>query len=318
MLSSSMLTHALALAGGLTLLVGAAHFLVRGASSLALRLGLSPLVVGLTVVAFGTSAPELVVSVQAALAGAGGIAVGNVVGSNIANIGLILGAAALVRPFLTDASVLRRDLPVLLAATGLGVGILFDRTVGRAEGAVLVVALGAYLAWSVHEARRQSLDRRSEAAEPPATPAGSAWRDAVLGLAGLVVGADLFLSGAVGLAEAAGVPNAVIGLTVVALGTSLPELATSIVAAVRGESEIAVGNVVGSNLFNVLGILGVAALVRPIVAPGLQTVDLLVMTAFAAVLLPMMWSGRRLVRLEAALLAAGYVGYVGFLALAHS
>jgi cation:H+ antiporter len=320
MLSSSMLTHTLALAGGLTLLVGAAHFLVRGAASLALRLGLSPLVVGLTVVAFGTSAPELVVSVQAALAGAGGIAVGNVVGSNIANIGLILGAAALVRPFLTDASVLRRDLPVLLAATGLGVGILFDRTVGRAEGAVLVVALGAYLAWSVHEARRQSLARRSEAVELPATPAGSAWRDAVyvvLGLAGLVIGADLFLSGAVGLAEAAGVPNAVIGLTVVALGTSLPELATSIVAAVRGESEIAVGNVVGSNLFNVLGILGVAALIRPIVAPGLQTVDLLVMMAFAVVLLPMMWSGRRLVRLEAALLAAGYVGYVGFLALAR-
>ena len=314
-----MIAHALALVGGLALLVGAAHFLVRGAASLALRLGLSPLVVGLTVVAFGTSAPELVVSVQAALDGAGGIAVGNVVGSNIANIGLILGAAALVRPFLTDPSVLRRDLPVLLAATGLGVGLLYDRAVGRAEGAILVVALGAYLAWSVHEARRQSRDQRA-AGELPVAPDGPAWRDVVfvvLALVGLVVGADWFLSGAVGLAEAAGVPNAVIGLTVVALGTSLPELATSVVAAVRGESEIAVGNVVGSNLFNVLGILGVAALVRPIVAPGLQTVDLAVMAAFALVLLPMMWSGRQLVRLEAALLAAGYLGYVGFLAVAH-
>lgn len=318
-----MASDVLALVGGLALLVGAAHFLVRGAASLALRLGLSPLVVGLTVVAFGTSAPELVVSVRAALDGAGGIAVGNVVGSNIANIGLILGAAALVRPFLTDASVLRRDLPVLLGATGLGVGILLDRVVGRGEGALLLVALAAYLAWSLHEARRASRDRLRVPAvgELPDATAGPVWRDVAavgLGLVGLVVGADWFLSGAVGLAEAAGVPNAVIGLTVVALGTSLPELATSVVAAVRGESEIAVGNVVGSNLFNVLGILGVAALVRPIVAPGLQTVDLVVMAAFALVLLPMMWSGRRLVRVEAALLAAGYVGYVGFLALAHT
>lgn len=318
-----MASDVLALVGGLALLVGAAHFLVRGAASLALRLGLSPLVVGLTVVAFGTSAPELVVSVRAALDGAGGIAVGNVVGSNIANIGLILGAAALVRPFLTDASVLRRDLPVLLGATGLGVGILLDRVVGRGEGALLLVALAAYLAWSLHEARRASRDRLRvpAAGELPDAPAGPVWHDVAavgLGLVGLVVGADWFLSGAVGLAEAAGVPNAVIGLTVVALGTSLPELATSVVAAVRGESEIAVGNVVGSNLFNVLGILGVAALVRPIVAPGLQTVDLVVMAAFALVLLPMMWSGRRLVRVEAALLAAGYVGYVGFLALAHT
>ncbi|PAP76559.1 calcium/sodium antiporter [Rubrivirga marina] len=311
-----MIPDVLALIGGLALLVGAAHYLVRGAAALALRLGLSPLVVGLTVVAFGTSAPELVVSVQAALDGAGGIAVGNVVGSNIANIGLILGAAALVRPFLTDASVLRRDLPVLVAATGLGVGVLYDRALGRAEGAALIVALGAYLAWSVYEARRQQAT-----AELPVAPTGSAWRDALLiglGLVGLVVGADIFLNGAVGLAEAAGIPNAVIGLSVVALGTSLPELATSIVAAVRGESEIAVGNVVGSNLFNVLGILGVAALVRPIVAPGLQTIDLAVMAAFVLVLFPMMWSGRRLVRLEAAFLAAGYVGYIGFLALAHT
>ena len=312
--SGPMPSDVLALAGGLVLLVAAAHLLVRGAAALALRFGLSPLVVGLTVVAFGTSAPELVVSVQAALGGQGGIAVGNVVGSNIANIGLILGAAALVRPVIADPAVLRRDLPVLLGATAAGALVLYDRDVGRVEGALLVAALGVYLAWSVREARRQ------RAAVDLGAPTGPAWRDAAsvaLGLGGLVVGADLFVRGAVGLAEAAGVSNAVIGLTVVAFGTSLPELATSVVAAVRGESEIAVGNVVGSNLFNVLGILGVAALVRPVVAPGLELVDVAVMAAFAVAVVPMLVSGRRLVRVEAGLLAAGYVAYVGYLVAQH-
>ena len=309
-----MLLDALALVGGLAVLVGAASLLVRGASAIALRFGLSPLVVGLTVVAFGTSAPELVVSVQAALAGAGGIAVGNVVGSNIANVGLILGVAALIRPVLSDPSVLRRDLPVLLGATLLAAAFLHDRAVTRVEGSVLLLGLVAYLAWSIAAARRQ------RDAAPPDLPAATGpvalqalW--VALGLAGLVLGADLFVGGAVGLAERAGVPNAVIGLTVVALGTSMPELATSIVAAVRGESEIAVGNVIGSNLFNVLGILGAAAVVRPLEAPGLQLVDVLVMTALAVLLVPMMWSGRRLIRLEAGVLAATYLGYVAFLAL---
>ena len=155
---------------------------------------------------------------------------------------------------------------------------------------------------------------------PVGDAAGPVWKQAafvVVGLAGLVLGSDLFVGGATGIAEAAGVSDAVIGLTVVALGTSLPELATSIVAALRGESEIAVGNVVGSNLFNVLGILGVAALVRPLAAPGLEALDLAVLGAITLVLLPMMWSSRRLVRVEAALLIAGYVGYVGYLALQH-
>ena len=295
--------------------MGAASLLVRGASALALRFGLSPLVVGLTVVAFGTSAPELVVSVQAALAGADGIAVGNVVGSNIANVGLVLGLAVLVRPIVSDASVLRRDLPVLLGATLLGAVLLSDREVSRTEGALLVLGLVAYIAWSVREARRQR-----DAATDFAAPTGSPWRDTlyvVLGLVGLVVGADVFVGGAVGLAEAAGVSNAVIGLTVVALGTSMPELATSLVAAARGESEIAVGNVVGSNLFNVLGILGLSSLVSPLVAPGLEFVDVAVMAALALVLVPMMWSGRRLVRIEGGVLVASYVGYVGYLVLQH-
>lgn len=309
-----MLPDVLALVGGLALLVAAASALVRGAAALALRLGLTPLVVGLTVVAFGTSAPELVVSVQAALAGAGGIAVGNVAGSNVANIGLILALAVLVRPIASDAALLRRDLPALVAATALAVALLWDRALGRGEGALLLAGLVAYLVWSVRAARRE----QAAVELPVAAPTGPAWRDALFvaaGLAGLVWGADLFVGGAVRIAEAAGVSNAVIGLTVVAVGTSLPELATTVVAAARGEGEIAAGNVVGSNLFNLLGILGVAALVDPLDAPGLRPVDLAVMAAFTVALVPMMISGRRLVRAESGVLLAGYAGYMAFLLL---
>ena len=311
-----MISDLLSLAGGLALLVAAAHVLVRGAAALALRLGLTPLVVGLTVVAFGTSAPELVVSVQAALADAGGIAVGNVVGSNIANVGLVLGLAVLVRPLAADPSLFRRDLPTLLAVTALAAALLADGQLGRAEGAVLVTGLAAYLVWSIRAARRE----QAAVALPVTEPTGPAWRDVafvVAGLAGLVIGADLFVGGATNLAEAFGVSNAVIGLTVVAVGTSLPELATTIVAALKGESDIAVGNVVGSNLFNLLGILGVAAVVRPLAAPGLQPADLAVMAVLAVALAGMLWTGRRLARAEGAALAAAYVGYMGYLVLSH-
>ena len=317
-----MLPDLLALAGGLALLVAAASVLVRGAAALALRLGLTPLVVGLTVVAFGTSAPELVVSVQAALADAGGIAVGNVVGSNVANVGLVLGLAVLLRPIAADPALFRRDLPALVAVTALAAALLVDRGLARWEGAVLVAGLVAYLVWSVRAAHRDQEAAAALAADLPVTePTGPAWRDALLvvaGLAGLVLGADLFVGAATRLAEAAGVSNAVIGLTVVAVGTSLPELATTVVAAARGESEIAVGNVVGSNLFNLLGILGVASLVRPLAAPGLGAADVAVMAAFTVALAALLWTGRRLVRAEGAVLLAGYVAYVGYLIVGHA
>lgn len=306
------------LAAGLALLVVAASVLVRGASALALRLGLTPLVVGLTVVAFGTSAPELVVSVQATLAGAGGIAVGNVVGSNVANVGLVLAAAVLLRPLVADPSLFRRDLPVLVAVTGLAALLLVDRQLARWEGAVLLAGLVAYLVWSVREARRQPVaDAEAVDAELATQPA---WRDLLFvasGLGGLVLGAHLFVGAAVALAEVAGVSNAVIGLTVVAIGTSLPELATTVVAALRGESEIAVGNVVGSNLFNLLGILGAAALVRPMASPGLEALDVGMMVAFTLAVVVMLWTGRRLVRGEGAVLLAGYVGYMAYLVVNH-
>ena len=303
-----MLLHVLAVAGGLILLVLAASALVRGAAALALRYGLSPLIVGLTVVAFGTSAPELVVSVQATLAGAGGIAVGNVVGSNIANVGLILGLAALIRTVAVESALLQRDLPVLVAATLVATVLLLDGALARWEAAILCGGLVASLAWSLTGAKTQP------DAELPAP--GPLWRDAgfVLGgLAGLALGADLLVDGATALAHVAGVSDAVIGLTVVAVGTSLPELATSLVAARRGEGDIAIGNVVGSNLFNTLGILGVAGLVRPLAAPGLGLVDLAVMGAFTLALVPIMVTRRRVTRAEAVVLLLGYVGYTAFL-----
>ena len=311
---SPVIADLFSLAGGLLLLVAAASVLVRGAAALALRLGLTPLVVGLTVVAFGTSAPELVVSVQAALAGAGGIAVGNVVGSNIANVGLVLGVAVLLRPLAADPSLFRRDLPVLLVVTALAAALLADGQLGRVEGGVLAAGLVAYLVWSVRAARRE----QASVDLPVAEPSGPGWRDVafvVAGLVGLVVGADLFVGGATNLAEAFGVSNAVIGLTVVAIGTSLPELATTVVAALRGEGDLAVGNVVGSNLFNLLGILGIASLVRPLAAPGLQLADVAVMGGLAVALVAMLWTGRRLARAEGAALATVYVAYVGYLVL---
>lgn len=311
---------------GLVLMTGGASALVRGAASLALRLGLTPLVIGLTVVAFGTSAPELVVSVQAALDGSGGIAVGNVVGSNIANIGLILGSAALLRAFAVERVLLVRDVPLMIGVSLAAVAMLSDGALSRLEGGLLVAGLVAYVAWSVRAARAETAAAAASVAAAhadgvPERVEGSVWRDlgwVVAGLGALVMGADLLVDGAVRLAEAAGVSKAVIGLTVVAVGTSLPEMATSVVAALRGQSAIAAGNVVGSNLFNVLSILGIASLMRPLEAPGIERLDFAVMVAFAVSALAFMATGRRLERWEGAVLLAGYVAYIGYLATQHA
>ena len=311
-----MATTLLTLAAGGLLLTGGAALLVKGAAALALRLGLTPLLVGLTVVAFGTSAPEFTVSVQAALDGLGGVAIGNAVGSNIANVGLILAVAALIKPIETDRGLFRRDLPLMVGVSALAALLLLDGRLGRVEGVGLAAVLVGYVVWSTRQAR---VDTRAEAGAQAedATPRPAALPNLLLvavGLAGLVVGAQWLVRAAVVLAQAGGVSNAVIGLTVVAIGTSLPELATSSVAALRGESEIAVGNVIGSNLFNLLGVLGGAALAQPLFSPGLRWEDVAVMLVFAGVLVPMMRTGWRLERWEGAVLLAGYAGYVAFLA----
>ena len=308
----------LALGLGLVALYFGAEFLVKGGASLALRLGLTPLVIGLTVIAFGTSSPELVVSVQATLAGNGAIAVGNVVGSNICNIALILGLCALISPLRADVQIIRRDVPVMIAVAVLAVLVLADGRVARWEGGALVASLVIYTVWTLREARRTAgaaADREFAESLPQdkALGLGMSALYVVGGLGVLMLGSHFFVRGAVSLAQAWGLSQAAIGLTIVAVGTSLPELATSLVAAIKRQGDVALGNVVGSNIFNVMGILGVAALVRPLEAAGLSWADLGVMLFVCVALLPVVRSGGRISRLEGAALLAVYVGYTAWL-----
>jgi cation:H+ antiporter len=315
-----MVTALLSLAIGLMLLYFGGEGLVRGAAGLALRLGLTPLSVGLTVVAFGTSTPELAVSLNAALGGKGDVSMGNVVGSNIANVGLILGLTALIKPIAVHLQLLKFDLPILAAVSTGFVLTVLDRKLGRLEGAVLFAGLIVYTAIVLRLARREGKAVQAEFAEelkadlPP--PATKVWVQLALiaaGLVMLVLGGQFFVDGAVSLATALRILQAVIGLTIVAVGTSLPELSASLVAAARGHADIAVGNIVGSNLFNILSILGLTGMVKPIAFPGISSVDLVVMLAFAVLLFPLIWTGSRLNRIEGAALLVAYAAYVAWL-----
>ena len=312
-----MLTHSLYILGGMILLALGAEGLVRGSTGLALRLGITSLVIGLTVVAFGTGSPELVLSVRAAAAGNGGIALGNVVGSNISNICLVLGVAALVRPMRVRSELIRRQLPIMIAVTFMLIAMLIDGTLSRVDGGVLVASAVAYTIISYVMAKRGETRRvEAEFDAALATDARPVWQDALMlsiGLAALLAGASLLLNGAVFIAEGLGVSQVVIGLTVIAIGTSLPEMATSVSSALRGEADVAFGNVIGSNVLNILAVLGVAALIRPIAVEGLSGVDLAVMVASSVLVLPIMWRGSILNRWEGALLLTGYVVYVGSL-----
>lgn len=301
------------LLAGLLLLTAGAEALVRGSSALARRLGLTPLVVGLTVVAFGTSAPELVVSLEAAVGGQGDLALGNVVGSNIFNVGVILGLTALLCPIAVSLPVIRFDTPVMIAVSLLGVGLVALGTVPRAAGLGLLLLIVAYTVFNIREAKRQAqAEAAAGSAEAPAMP--SAISLDLLFIAGglglLVLGSHLLIASATAISRALNVSEAVIGLTVVAAGTSMPELATSVAAALRRQPDIAVGNVVGSNIFNILGILGASATVQPLSAPGIELRDAWVMLAFAVAVLPLFWTDRRVLRWEGVLLLAGYGGYL--------
>jgi len=299
---------------GLALLTVGGEGLVRGAARLARRLGVTPLVCGLTIVAFGTSSPELFVSVGAAFAGRGDIAVGNVVGSNIGNIGCILAVCAIIFPLRVSMQILRVDMPVALLAALIAAVVLSDGRLGRGEAALLLAGLAAYTALTVRAARReQTLAVREEYAASVPAPAGRVGVEIALvagGLLALMLGARLMVEGATSIARAAGVSDAVIGLTIVAIGTSLPEFSASLVAAFRRQPDIAVGNIVGSNLFNTLGILGAAGAAEPLRAYDLRAFDLGVMVGFTLLLLPFMKTGFRLQRWEGALLLAGYIAYV--------
>ena len=303
-----------AILAGLVALTLGAELLVRGAASLAGRLGLTPLVIGLTVVAFGTSLPELVVSVQSAATGRGTVALGNVIGSNIFNVGVILGVVALLRPIGVSLAVLRRDAPMVLAVSLALASLLLLPILGRLVGGGLLLALVGYTAWNVVLARREATAAPAVAFDAGVPrPSGRFWRDLSLVVAGLlllVLGGRFLVEGAVGLARRLEMSERVIALTVIAAGTSLPELATSVVAAARRQTELAVGNILGSNVFNVLGILGVAALVRPLPVLEQAWFDVGVMVLLALILWPLLWTGRRLQRWEGVLLLAVYAAYL--------
>lgn len=302
-------------------MLAASDVLVRGASSLAFRLGVSSLVVGLTVVALGTSAPEMAVSFVAALKGQADIAVGNVVGSNTFNVWIVLGFSALVAPLVVKGQMLRQEVPVMLGVSLLLWVLVRGGTLHPIAGAVLVALAVVYTVWLIVQSRRETKAIRAEYEQEFAEPPRPLWISLMFivgGLIGLVISSKYFVDAAVKLAEAWGVPNSVIGLTIVAAGTSLPELATSMMAAYKGERDIAVGNVVGSNIYNILFILGTSAVINgsPLsVSPGMVAFDVPVMVLAAAMCLPVFWTGWTVSRWEGVLFCVCYVIYVMYLVL---
>ena len=302
---------------GIALLSLGGEALIRGSLSAAKRLGISPLLSGLLIVGFGTSAPELVVSVDAAVNARPDIAIGNVVGSNIGNILLILGLCALITPLAVKPLVLRRDASMVIAASILFVILAGDNMLGQVDALVLLSILVAYLVWAYwsekyHAAPSTEL-HEAEANELTALPKSTLWTATLVigGLLLLIGGSKVLLIGAVGIAEGFGVSEAVIGLTLVAVGTSLPELTISVVAAFRRHADVAVGNVVGSNIFNILGILGVSALLQPLqVHTRVSQFDQWVMLGTSLLLFLLLYTGRKISRLEGGVLLIGYVAYI--------
>lgn len=309
---------------GLGLLILGAEWLVRGASRLAAAGGISPLVIGLTVVAYGTSSPELAVSAQSAFAGQANIALGNVVGSNIFNVLFILGISAVIAPLVVAQQLVRLDVPLMIGVSALLLLLALDGRVSRFDGLLLVAGIVLYTIFAIWQGRREQSKQVQQEYEQEygGSRRSGHWAInvglVIAGLATLVLGSRWLVDGAIEIARLLGVSELVIGLTIVAAGTSLPEVATSIIASIRGERDIAVGNVVGSNLFNVLGSLGVAALLAPAgvaVAPSTLSFDIPVMLAVAIACLPIFFTGYRIARWEGALFLGYYVAYTAYLIL---
>jgi cation:H+ antiporter len=313
---------------GLAALVVGANLLVRGASKLALSFGISPLVVGLTVVAFGTSAPEMAVSVGAVLNGQTDIAVGNVVGSNIFNVLFILGASALIVPLVVNVQLIRQEVPIMIGISLLLLALALDGRLSLFDGALLFGLLLAYTTFLVIQSRRQTREAQGDYAEGVKPAEAGAWDSKwpvqvlliAAGLTALVFGSEWLVTASVAFAKALGVSDLVIGLTIVAAGTSMPEVAASITAAIKGERDIAVGNVVGSNTFNILGCLGLSSLVSGAaglqVPPSVLAFDIWVMLAVALACLPVFMTGREIARWEGGVFVGYYAAYVAYLILA--
>jgi|TARA_Y100001947_G_C10322895_1_gene297031 cation:H+ antiporter len=312
-----LLMIAILIVGGLVLLFFGADWLVKGAVTMALHLGLSPLIVGLTVVALGTSLPEALVSVKASLDNQGGIALGNVIGSNILNIALILGLSALIQPLKVDSHIVKADVPLLVGASFLLMVLLEDFHISRMEGALLLLGIVFYVCGNIMTVKRTSPEEdKIEGMEIPEDPSKNLFRDIgflILGLIALAFGSSFLVSGAVDLARIWGLSEALIGLTIVSIGTGTPELATALMAAYRKTADIAIGNAVGSNLFNIMFVVGLAGLVAPMDATGIKSSDLYVMFGLTILLLPTVWTGMVLDRKEGFLFLAVYVAYLYYL-----
>lgn len=304
----------LKIVGGLLILFVGAEGLVRGGASLALRFGISPLVVGLTVIAFGTSSPELVVSLKSALENNSAIAIGNVIGSNICNIALILGIASLIRPMSVKAQIVRKEIPIMLIATAAFI-IFLNNGISRIEGIILVIGLVAYTTFGIISSKKEQKkiqdEFEGEIKKEKSIFLSIFFTAAGLGL--LVLGANLFVEGAVSFAQSMGVSQLVIGLTIVALGTSLPELFTSVVASIKGKADIAIGNIIGSNIFNLLAIIGITASISPIDNGGIELIDLAILFFISLVIWPLSFSGFVLKRWEGGVLVAVYAAYMVYL-----
>ena len=304
------------LIAGLVLLYFGADYLVKGGASIALKLKGSPLVIGLTLVACGTSAPEFVVSVDAALKGFGDVSLGNIVGSNICNIALILGLCATITPLRVHPKLLKFDMGIMIAAAAVMCGFYaLNNGVNRWEAILLLTGGIAYTVWNFYSSRQNGEAAGSDDVPQTRYSLPLSLLMVAGGLAALFGGAKLFVNGAISMAQWFGISEAVIGLTVVAVGTSLPELATSVVAALKKEQDIAIGNVVGSNIFNILGILGVAPLICPIRAQGISYVDMFLMLGVSVLLYPMMKSGLKISRREGGILLTIYILYTAYLIL---
>lgn len=308
---------------GLILLIGGAEILVRGATRLAVALGISPLVIGLTVVAFGTSAPELAVTIQSAWVGQSDIALGNIVGSNICNILFILGLSALITPLVVSQKLIRLDVPLMIGLSFLMWFMGLDGLINRWDGAILFAGIIIYTTWSIVQSRHENRKIQDEytqeyGSQPGHSPGQLLWYVAlvVAGLILLTIGSNWLVDGAIAIARALGVSELLIGLTIIAVGTSLPEVAASVMASVKGERDIAVGNVIGSNIFNILSVLGLTSLVSPNgvkVSSTALSFDIPVMIAVAVACLPIFFNGHKITRWEGGLLFGYYLAYTLYL-----
>lgn len=308
---------------GLTVLIVGGEFLVKGAVGIAEKAKLSKLVIGMTVVSFGTSAPELIVSIQAAMNHAPGIAIGNVVGSNVANLGLVLAITVIIFPIVVGRDTIRKDWPFMMLATFLFIGFAWDLQIQQWEGAILVVLLISFISWIIYTSRKSA---KIEAAQSPIVTETAEGKDPkklwkaivflAIGLTGLFFGAGWLLDGAIELATLAGMEERVIGVTIVAFGTSVPELVTSGVAAFRKETDISIGNLIGSNIFNIMAVIGITSIIFPInVDQQSVDVDMIWMLGISLILLPMMLFGKHFGRFKGVILLTGYITYITILVL---